>query len=118
MNAIGFKPLVPENLKMTSNGQIDILGVLNPLYDDIDAIPPFYKTDSGGAELLFQAGDDDHNFDSAMYAREAGKLMEENGNGDRCTVEILEGMGHICHLPYSPGIVLFLFGGFVIHYSF
>ncbi len=45
VNAIGFKPLVPENLKMTENGQIDILGVLNPLYDDVDAIPPFYKTD-------------------------------------------------------------------------
>ncbi len=96
---ISFGTITPERLKFTDDGRIDPLGFLDDLYKNERAIIPFERC---SADVLLQAGEDDHNYDSAYYAREGGRRMAEAGK-ENFEVVVYPGMGHQVQLPYSPG---------------
>ncbi|XP_059092453.1 acyl-coenzyme A thioesterase 6-like isoform X4 [Tigriopus californicus] len=78
---------------------LDMSGLLQPdKYPD--SLIPFADAP---ADLLFLAGCDDHNFDSVQFAQKAAVLMEQAGKTNFEVVP-LDGMGHMCNLPYSPSV--------------
>ncbi|XP_054989172.1 acyl-coenzyme A thioesterase 2, mitochondrial isoform X2 [Sorex araneus] len=74
-------PLNPNRVKMTKDGFLDIVDVLNsPLEEeDQNSIIPVERAESA---LLFLVGQDDHNWKSEFYATEASKRLEACGH--RC----------------------------------
>ena len=57
--------------------------------------------DRATASLLYLAGSADHNYTSVPLAEQAADILSAAGKTD-FEVAVLEGMGHMCHLPFSP----------------
>jgi pimeloyl-ACP methyl ester carboxylesterase len=82
------------------DGSVDVLGAMNDLDKNPKALIPLERAT---ADLLLLAGMDDHNFDSALYARAAAERLAKSSKRNY-EVALFEGMGHLAHLPYSPGM--------------
>ncbi len=65
----------------------------------ISQIIPFPEST---ADLLIQAGGDDHNYESAHFAREAERMLQSSDKTNYRSV-VYPGMGHLCQVPFSPG---------------
>ncbi len=65
----------------------------------ISQIIPFPEST---AVLLIQAGEDDHNYESAHFAREAERMLRSSDKTNYRSV-VYPGMGHLCQVPFSPG---------------
>lgn len=87
-----------SNVKFTDDGLIDVLGTMNDVKDYPETIIPFYKSPTN---ILWFAGDDDHNFDSTQYVRMAAELAEKEGKTN-FSHHIFPGCGHLVDLPFSP----------------
>ena len=84
-------------------GAVDILNILKPVEEaNPDSLIPFYSTPT---DLLFIAGENDHNYDSASFARFAERKMTESGKSN-FEVCILPSMGHMANLPFSPPVTV------------
>ncbi|XP_055989787.1 acyl-coenzyme A thioesterase 1-like [Sorex fumeus] len=92
-------PLNLNRVKMTKDGFVDIVDVLNsPLEEeDQNSIIPVERAESA---LLFLVGQDDHNWKSEFYAREASKRLEACGKKPQ--VICYPDAGHYIEPPYFP----------------
>lgn len=99
VSILPFEIIGEDSIIIRDDQSLDLLGILKPdKYPD--SLIPFADAP---ADLLFLAGTDDHNFESVQFAQKAAELMEQAGKTN-FEVVTLEGMGHMCHLPYSPGV--------------
>jgi hypothetical protein len=82
------------------DGSIDVIDVLLHPDQCPKSVIPFADCP---ADLLFLAAEDDHNFQSVMFAKVAEKMMREAGKTN-FEIVCVPGTGHICNSPYAPGL--------------
>lgn len=90
----------PEKARFRKDGSVDPIDMLSEPAECPNSVIPFADCP---ADLLFLAAEDDHNFQSAKYARIAEDMFRDSGKKN---YEILyaKGTGHLCNAPYSPGV--------------
>ena len=90
----------PEKARFREDGSLDPIDMLAEPADCPNSVIPFADCP---ADLLFLAAEDDHNFQSAKYARIAEDMFRDSGKKNY-EIVFAAGTGHLCNAPYSPGV--------------
>ena len=90
----------PEKARFREDGSLDPIDMLAEPADCPNSVIPFADCP---ADLLFLAAEDDHNFQSAKYARIAEDMFRDSGKSNY-EIVFAAGTGHLCNAPYSPGV--------------
>ena len=90
----------PERAHFREDGSVDPIDMLAEPAECPNSVIPFAECP---ADLLFLAAEDDHNFQSAKYARLAEDMFRDSGKKNY-EIVYARGTGHLCNAPYSPGV--------------
>lgn len=90
----------PEKARFREDGSVDPIDMLSEPAECPHSVIPFADCP---ADLLFLAAGDDHNFQSAKYARLAEDMCRDSGKKNY-EIVYAKGAGHMCNAPYSPGV--------------
>lgn len=90
--------LLRNQVKMTKDGLLDVVEALqSPLVDKKSFIP----VERSDTTFLFLVGQDDHNWKSEFYAREASKRLQAHGK-EKPQIICYPETGHHIEPPYFP----------------
>ncbi|XP_006240382.1 acyl-coenzyme A thioesterase 2, mitochondrial isoform X1 [Rattus norvegicus] len=90
--------LLRDKVKMTKDGLLDVVEALqSPLVDKKSFIP----VERSDTTFLFLVGQDDHNWKSEFYAREASKRLQAHGK-EKPQIICYPEAGHYIEPPYFP----------------
>lgn len=89
-----------DRIKVTKDGLVDILGILNNPLDESDqkSLIPVERAESA---FLFLVGQDDRTWRSEFYANEASKRLQAHGR-KKPQIICYPASGHFIEPPYFP----------------
>jgi len=93
-----FKEINEDTVNLMDDNVMDCLGLMHDPLEYPNTLIPFAKSP---CDILWIAGDDDHNYESPYYAKLAEGLMKDAGKTNYSVI-CYPGLGHLIDLPYSP----------------
>lgn len=97
-----FPPLSPDlkNLKFTETGLVDIRDVLpDPALERNKA--SLIPVERASCQFLFAASEDDHNWNSVFFAKQAAEILQSHGKESFQLITYPKA-GHFLEVPYMP----------------
>ncbi|XP_070844267.1 acyl-coenzyme A thioesterase 1-like [Chaetodon trifascialis] len=99
---IVIPPIRPDmkNWKVTDSGLVDIRDVTpDPIVEENRA--SLFPIERASCQFLFAVSEDDHNWNSALFAKRAAEILRNHGK-DSFKVITYPKAGHILEVPYMP----------------
>ncbi|CAO2586871.1 Acyl-coenzyme A thioesterase 1 [Lemmus lemmus] len=90
--------LLRDQIKMTKDGLLDVVEVLQSPLVETKSFIPVERSDT---TFLFLVGQDDHNWKSEFYANEISKRLEAHGK-EKPQIILYPEAGHYIEPPYFP----------------